>query len=91
MAKRSSEEARAPRIHPWEGPLPAPRISPMLSIGNIITKAKVCYETDRPGSTRGLSKPAGQSVRRSPELKSGLHAGGEISGDFKEVQNSNFK
>jgi hypothetical protein len=58
MARRSSEEAHVPRIHPWEGPLLAPRISPMLSIGDIITKAMVCNESIRTGSARGPSKLA---------------------------------
>jgi hypothetical protein len=35
-----------PKVHPWEGPLPAPRISPELLIGDILEKAQDQYEID---------------------------------------------
>jgi hypothetical protein len=81
-ARRASKRAHAPRLRPWEDPLPALRISPKLSIDDIIGKAQVRYELDHPGLK--LAKMAtvhrGHKVRRSPERALNLHAGFKVSG-----------
>jgi hypothetical protein len=77
-ARRSSEQARPSMICPWEGPLPAPRASPKLSIGDIIEKPKVRYETNRACLAYRMAKAAvakptvvhrKSSIQRSPERK----------------------
>jgi hypothetical protein len=47
-AQSAKLRMRVPKVRPWEGPLPAPRISPKLLIGDIIEKAQDQFEIDCP-------------------------------------------
>jgi hypothetical protein len=47
-ARSAKLRMRVPKVRPWEGPLPAPRISPKLLIGDIIEKAQDQFEIDCP-------------------------------------------
>jgi hypothetical protein len=47
--------AQAGKIRPWEGPLPAPRISHKLALGDIIVKAQARHEMDHPAWKRAMT------------------------------------
>jgi hypothetical protein len=51
---------------PWAGPLPSPRVSPKVSLGDVLEKVKVfCF----PSSAQSQAKSQGSTVRcPSPEL-----------------------
>jgi hypothetical protein len=83
------------KVSPWVDPLPAPRISPKLSMGDVIAKAKVSASVIHPrrsmvSSRSALSNQA--AVFRGPqETETTMNAGSDIPGVVKGFRISNFK
>jgi hypothetical protein len=91
--RNKAMNAQAPRLQPWEGPLPAPRISPKLSIGNTIGKAHVRIEMDRPcvRAAKEVSVFQWCNIHRSPECAAVAPVRCEVLGAAQEFQISNTK
>jgi hypothetical protein len=53
---KMTTRTQAPRQSLWEGPLSGPRISPRLTTGDIIAKAKVRIQMDRAGHVKEVSQ-----------------------------------
>jgi hypothetical protein len=77
MSSKAAKAASKKVIRPWEGPLPPPRMSPKLSFGDILEKAKVSTMSSSI-LTDGCSMSS--EFRRSPETRYPMHARSESQG-----------
>jgi hypothetical protein len=74
----------------WDGPLPQPRVSPMLSIGDAIEKAKVIRSPPLVAAASAAHR--GSAARQTmPELGLKVPAQSEILGAGSAHRNSNSK
>jgi hypothetical protein len=82
MSSKAAKAASKKVIRPWEGPLPPPRMSPKLSFGDILEKAKV-----RTMSSSILTDGCSMSseFRRSPETRYPMHARSESQGSKEKL------